>query len=183
VAVVDGAHYDELTADMARAVSDLCAMLDADPALWARARPGKWTGGQHAEHVAISLELFASLFDDSSRQLAAGTLPAVPGRGPLQSLFQLLVVRRGWMPRGGAAVPAALPGASPNREVVLRRLRSAPDRYRGLGAGLDAARDRLWIRNPFMTRLRWHYALPEAARIQTVHVRHHAAQIAELKHS
>ena len=44
----------------------------------------------------------------------------------------------------------------------------------------SAARDQLWIRNPFMTRMRWHYSLPEAVRIQAVHVRHHATQIDEL---
>ena len=60
-------------------------------------------------------------------------------------------------------------------------MREAVGRFRALGAGLDpAARDRLWIRNPNMPTMRWHYSLPESVRIQAVHVRHHGTQIAEL---
>ena len=85
------------------------------------------------------------------------------------------------MPRGGKAVPATVPSDAPAHADVARRMREAAGRYRALGARLDpGARDRLWIRNPNMLSMRWHYSLPEAARIHAVHVRHHAVQIAEL---
>ena len=181
MAAVDGTHFDELVADLARSVDELTARLERDPALWNRGRPGKWTAGQHAEHLAEALELMIALFEDSAIRAAGGELPPAPVRGPLQALFFALVVRPGWMPRGGAAIERTHPSDAPVRDEVLRRLRQAPEHFRRLGAGRDAAeRDRLWIRNPFMTRMHWHYSPPEAVRIQAVHVRHHAAQIDEL---
>ena len=79
---------------------------------------------------------------------------------------------------------ATFPSDAPQPADVARRLREAVGRFRALGAGLDPeSRDRLWIRNPNAPRMRWHYSLPEAVRIQAVHVRHHAAQIAELTQS
>lgn len=181
MAAVNGTHFDELVADLARAVDELTARLERDPALWNRGRPVKWTAGQHAEHLAEALELMIALFEDSAIRMAAGELSDAPVRGPLQALFFAVIVRPGWMPRGGAAIEKTLPSDAPVRDEVLRRLRQAPGRYQALGEGLEATeRDRLWIRNPFMTRMHWHYSLPEAVRIQAVHVRHHAAQIDEL---
>ena len=103
MAAVNGRHFDELVADLARAVDELTARLERDPALWNRGRPGKWTAGQHSEHVAESLELMIALFEDSAIRMAAGELSEAPVRGPLQALFLAVVVRRGWMPRGGSA--------------------------------------------------------------------------------
>ena len=181
MATVDGAHFDELVADLARSIEEPIATLERDPTLWNLGRPEKWTAGQHAEHVAMALELMLTLFDDSAHRMGGEQLPRAPGRGPLQSLFIAVVVRRGWMPRGGAAIAPTVPGGAPVRGEVVRRLRAGLGRFRALGLGLDAAaRDRLWIRNPFMARIRWHYSLPEAVRIQAVHARHHAGLIDEL---
>jgi hypothetical protein len=177
---IDGAHYNELIEDLVRAVGELTAILDR-PGAWERSKPGKWSGGQHAEHLALAMEVTLEAFADRLRERGDGTLPPVPGRGPLQSLFFRTIVRPGRIPRGGTAIEPTRPAALPERAVIEGRLRDDAERYRSMARGLDAAAlDRLWIRNPFMTMLRWHYTLPEMVRMHAVHVRHHAAQIHEL---
>ena len=178
---VDGAHFDELMTDLDRSVEQLIATVGRNPSVWGSGRPGKWTCGQHAEHVSKAMELMLPLFDENRRRLEAGSLGPMPRRGLLEQLFHAVVVRPGWMPRGGPAIPPTFPSDAPNPADVARRLREAVGRFRALGGGLEpAARDRLWIRNPNAPQFRWHYSLPEAARIHAVHVRHHGAQIAEL---
>src|SRR5437867_451792 len=66
---IDGAHYGELLDDLSRSVDELVAMVERNPELWTRARPGKWTGGQHAEHVAKALEVCLPPFADRLREL------------------------------------------------------------------------------------------------------------------
>jgi len=177
----DGAHYPELCDDLSLAVNEMIAIWERSPDVWMRSRPGKWTGAQHAEHVALAMELPLAMFADRLRELRDGTVPEPPGRGPLQSLFFALVVKPGRFPRGGTAIPPARPTAAPERGVTERRLRDDAERYRVIAQGLDAAAlDRLWIRNPFMTALRWHYRLPEMVRVHALHVRHHAALIREI---
>ncbi len=184
MASVNGVHFDELMTDLDRSVEQLIAIVGRDPAAWGRGRPGKWTAGQHAEHVAKAAELMLPLFEENRRRLAAGELPPMPRRGMLERLFHAVIVRPGWMPRGGPAVRPTFPSDAPNPGDIARRLREAVGRFRALGLGLDPeSRDRLWIRNPNAPTMRWHYSLPEAVRIQAVHVRHHAAQIAELTQS
>ena len=178
---IDGAHYDAIVTDLDHSVDAMIALLERDSALWTRRRPGKWTAGQHADHVAKALALMLPPIADSARRMAAGQLPKRPWRGPLQSLFFALVVTPGRIPRGGPAIPPTFPADAPVLAEVTRALREHAARYREAGAGLDsAARGRLWIPNPFMTWLRWQYSLPEAVHIQAVHVRHHATQIEEL---
>src|SRR5262249_37788081 len=48
----DGAHFDLMALELDRALAELLALLERDPALWTRAQRGKWSAGQHAEHVA-----------------------------------------------------------------------------------------------------------------------------------
>jgi hypothetical protein len=181
MAAIDGAHFDALVNDLDRSVEQLLATVGRDPSVWSRGRPGKWTAGQHAEHVTKALELHLSSFEENRRRMDVGDLGRQPRHGLLEELFHAVIVRPGWMPRGGPAVPPTFPSDLPNPADVSRRMREAVGRFRALGAGLDpAARDRLWIRNPNMPTMRWHYSLPESVRIQAVHVRHHGTQIAEL---
>ncbi len=178
---LDGEHWSELAGDLDRAATEITMLIAVNPPRWTRGRPGKWTVGQHAEHVAIAMELPLPRFEESLERLHAGTLPPVPWRGPLQALFVGHVVRRGRMPRGGPARKESFPGPAPDRDDVIARIAAAASRYRALGRGLDApSLDRLWVRNPFMKLMRWHYTLPEMTRMHAVHIRHHARQIAEL---
>lgn len=178
---IDGAHFDALADDLERAIARLVGLIERRPEAWTHARHGKWTAGQHAEHVANALDLMYAPFVENKRKLEAGELGPKPRRGVLEWIFVASFVRPGWLPRGGQAAPASFPSAAPAAAEVVRRLQANPARYRALGASLDpAARDRLWIRNPFMLWMRWHYRLPEAVRMQAVHVLHHAAQIEEL---
>jgi DinB family protein len=175
----DGAHFDSLIADLDAALRELFTWFERDPALWTRGRPGKWTAGQHADHVAISLTECTDAMERSARDLRAGTLSPPPRRWLLQHLWVGLVVGRGTMPRGIRTPKRFEATAQPDRVATLARLRREADRLRALGAGLSAAQlDRFWAPNPF--RPQWRYTLPEIVRVNAVHVRHHARQVAEL---
>lgn len=175
-----GEDFAALAADLDAAIVELIAAVGQDPMLWERGRPGKWTVGQHAAHVGITLRRAAEDFEEAERSLRAGTLAPVPQmRDLLQKLFVRLVAGRGFMPRGGKTVSWAVPPERPERRAALDTLRHEAGRLRALGGRLDpGGRDRLWIVNPFMAR--WHYRLPEMVRVQAVHARHHAKQIAEI---
>jgi DinB family protein len=174
-----GGNVESLESDMDAALGELMALFARDPSLWRRGRAGKWTAGQHAEHVARSLEVFADALEAAAAWLRAGQLPARPRRGALQSLFVRVVVVGGWMPRGGRAPDRVHPTAAPEADAVAQRITLAAARHRTLAAGLTAEQgDRLWIPNPFLPR--WHYTLPESLRVHAVHARHHARQVEEI---
>lgn len=175
---VSGANLDALFADLDAALDDLFALTANDPGRWAAARPGKWTAGQHAEHVVVVMEHSAQSFEKALAALRTGALPPVPPRGALGRLWVALLLL-GWMPRGGRAVAAAFPGGHPQRESVRARGATAVAKHRAIAAPLTPGeRERLWIPNMFMPR--WHYTLPEMVRVHAVHVRHHARQVAEI---
>jgi hypothetical protein len=175
----DGERFDALMAELDGAVGDLISFAGAEPARWTRGRPGKWTAGQHAAHVAITLAETADAFEERLPRVLDGSLAAVPRRGPLQWLWVGLLVGRGTMPRGGRTPRRFEPAPAPGREETEGRLRRGVERHRAAGHRLTAAqRDRLWIPNPFVTR--WHYMLPEMVRAQAVHARHHRKLIAEI---
>ena len=178
-AKVDREHFDERMAELDRAVSDLIAIAETEPTRWTRGRPGKWTAGQHAAHVAITLAATADAFEERLPRVLDGTIAGVPRRGPLQWLWVALVVGRGVMPRGGRTPPRFEPAADPGLAETLDRLRREVERHRAVGHLLTAAqRDRLWIPNPFVKR--WHYTLAEMLRAQEVHARHHLRLIGEI---
>jgi len=170
---VDGRHFDEQMAGLDRAVSDVIAAA-AEPGRWERARPGKWSAGQHAAHLVISQDATADAFERRLPQVLDGTIPPVPRRGPIQWLWVWWLVERGTMPRGIRTPRPFEPAAEPDLDRTLDRLRRGVERHRAVGHILTAAqRDRLWIRNPFLQR--WHYRLVEMVRVHAVHARHHQA--------
>ena len=175
-----GAGFDALADDLDASVAELIATVGQDPAWWERGRPGRWTVGQHAAHVGITLGRTADDFEGAERALRAGTLATVPAkRALLHRLFLALVAGRGYMPRGLKTADWAVSRGQPERRATLDVLRQGAERHHALGRRLDAGElDRLWIVNPFMAR--WHYRLPEMVRLHAVHVRHHAKQIAEI---
>ena len=176
----DGQHFDERMAELDRAVAEMIADAEARPAPWTRDRQGKWSGAQHAAHVAIAMEVTADAFEQRLPHVLDATIPAVPRRGPIQWLWVSTLVKRGFMPRGIRTPRRFEPVGEPNLEETLARLRHAVERYRAVGHLLTAAqRDRLWIRNPFLKR--WHYRLVEMVSVQAVHARHHLALIREIR--
>jgi hypothetical protein len=176
---IDGRNLEALAKDLEAAREELLPLTRGEPDVWTRSRRGKWTGGRHLEHVALLLERCTADFESALQQWRQGTLPARPGRGPLEAMFIAMVVERGMMPRGGA--PSwGMPSPTPEPAAVARRLRSGVERLLVVGRGLDPeSRDTLWIWNP-MISFRWHYRYPEMVRVQAVHFRHHAAQVREL---
>ena len=176
---VDGVHFDERMAELDRAVDDLIALAEAEPARWPRARPGKWSAGQHVEHLAITLTITAGEFEARVPVVLDGTIPSVPRRGMLERLWVALLVGRGFMPRGGRTPRPFEPPAGTDPEQTLDRVRRGVERHRAVGHILTAAqRDRLWIANTFMKR--WHYTLVEMVRAHAVHTRHHMALMREI---
>lgn len=168
-----GEGFAILVADFESAFDAALRAAGDDPSAWTRGRPGRWTAGQHLDHLAVSLAVTLAGFEQAVARMRDGTLPPVPMRGPLQALFVALVVKRGSLPRGGRT-PAELEAApSPDRAAVIERTRTLVRRYRALGETLTPAeRDRVWIPNPF--RSSWHYTYPESLRMHAVHARHHA---------
>lgn len=176
---LNGAIFPALSADLDAALGELSAGLVADRSLWDRARPGRWSVGQHVAHVGIVLGQTADAYEIAERALRDGTLRPPPRRGILQSLVVMLLAEQGYMPRGGRAPRAAFPAERSEIVPTLGGLRRDAERHRVVGERLDAAqRDRLWIANPI--RSVWHYRLPEMVRVHAVHARHHRKLIEEI---
>jgi hypothetical protein len=177
---LNGDKLPALCADLDAALGELTARVQRQPALWELGRPGKWTAGRQVAHVGIILSRMAEAFESAESELRSGTLPVVPRRGLLHSLFVSLVLQRGGMPRGGRANPASIPADRPERGPTLAALRRDADRLRTLGGRLSVPeRDRIWIWNRDFVRT-WHYHLAEAVRVNAVHARLHAGTIAEI---
>jgi hypothetical protein len=169
---LDGAHLPQLLDDLDRALRDLTAPFERDPELWSREARGKWTPGQHVEHVGHVLAIGADALERAAEELRSGDLKPQPWRDPLQALFVLAVTRR--FPSGGRAPSGSIPGAAPDRSRALERLEHVASRYHALAERLTIEqRDRLWIWNPYVPRLRWYYTFPELVRVQTTHAWHH----------
>jgi hypothetical protein len=178
---LDSAHYDEVLADFDAAIRAFLPRLADDLALWTRARPGHWSAGQHADHVAIVLAETTESLEYNLARLRDRTLPPRPWRDPLQALWVAVAVARGHLPRGGKTPKRLEATASPDRPAVLTRILDEAARLRAIGQGLDPTeRDRLWIPNPFVS-FGWHYTFTEMLRVQAVHTRHHRKQIEELR--
>ena len=157
--------------DMDSALLEMTAPFRRDAALWTRPA-GKWTAGQHAEHIAKTLALTAAELGESERRMRTRELPPVPWRGPLQALAVRLLTSEGF-PRGGKAPPSVAPGGAPDAAAVLGAIDEGGRRHRDLANRLSAEeRARLWFRNPFVP-LRWHYTLAEIVRVHATHTRHH----------
>lgn len=174
-----GEHYPALIADMEAGLHELAAPVERDPSIWNHGRAGRWTVGQHVEHLATAVRLSATVLERRLKNLRDGTLRPPGRRGPVQAMFVRFIVGGGWIPRGAKAPKPTLPSPHPDREAVLEQISRDLERHRVLGLGLSPSeRDRLWVPNPFMPQ--WHYRYPEMLRMHGVHARHHARQIEEI---
>lgn len=173
---MDGAHAEELLADLDAALGEL--ERAAEPR-WERGIPGKWTAGEHVAHIAATMTESALLFARASALHQAGFLPRRPQRGPMQWLWVHLVIAPGKLPRGGKTAARFVPTSHPERSEILPKLRLAARHHRNLTEAISAPeRNQLWIPNPFLPR--WHYTLPEILRMHAVHARHHAKLVDEI---
>ena len=176
---LEGQHLPELFADLDAALVELTVPIGRDGAKWSNGPPGKWTAGQHVDHIAVSLERTAESLEKADRRFRNGSLPPRPRRGLLQAMFVRFVIVRGRLPRGGKTTRAMQPTGSPDPAETLERIKASVALHRAIGEPLDPAqRDRLWVANPFLPR--WHYNLPELVRMHAVHARHHARLIQEI---
>lgn len=174
-----GELFEAIWDEMDQSMRGLGAAVSASPALWDRARPGRWTAGQHVAHVGVVLTQTANAFEAAERSLRDGSLPPPPRRGLLQKLLVKMLAEKGVMPRGAKTVPSAYPPEQPSQAATLDAMRRDAERHRVIGARLAAAeRDRLWIANPI--RSVWHYRLPEMMRVHALHARHHRKLVEEI---
>ena len=168
---LDGVNLPALVDELDIALQELVAPFEHN-ARWSQGPAGKWSPGQHAEHVAHVLAIGADALERATEDLLRDDLPPRPWRDPLQALFVLAVTRR--FPSGGRAPSGAVPSAAPDRERTIARLAQGLLRHRTLSERLTAEqRDRLWVWNPYAPRLRWHYTFAEEVRVQTTHAKHH----------
>lgn len=175
---ISGANFEALMRAMEAAVHEFTERACAEPLLWRCARPGKWSVGQHADHIAAGLTVTADSFEHSEKDLRAGVLLSPPRRWPIEALFIGIVVGMGRFPRGGKAPKSILPSSMPEPSEVVVRIARGVARHRALGERLAVdERDRLWIPSPFMRG--WHYGFPEILRLHDVHTRHHTKQVTE----
>jgi hypothetical protein len=174
-----GDHFESLMADMELAVGELRAPFERDPSLWTRGRAGRWTAGQHADHIANALALSATFLERNVRHLRDDKLRPPHGRWPVQAFFVRFMIGGGRLPRGAKSPKIIVASEHPEQAEVLARLARDVARHRAIGAGLSVEeRDRLWVVNPFRTN--WHYRFPEMLRMHAVHARHHARQIEQI---
>jgi hypothetical protein len=173
-----GARLPGLLDDLDAALRELTAPFAREAAGWDRGPEGKWSAGQHVEHVGRILAVGADALERAASDLRRGDLPHRPWRDPIQALFVRVVTRE--FPRGARAPKPTLPAPTPDRERTLALVAQGAVRHRALAESLtEAERDRLWIWNPYAPRLRWHYTLPEIVRVQATHARHHARSVVE----
>jgi hypothetical protein len=175
--IVDGAHFDELCADMDAALARVTAPLEPRPELWHVGPAGKWSVGQIVDHVATSAGRYADWFDEALVKLRGGLLPPPGRRWPHQALIAALIIHRGSFPSGGRSPQLFLPSDLPRRDEVMSRLERAARRHREIGSLLSAPdRDRLWVRSALFGPI----SLPQVVRLHAVHARHHAKQVARI---
>jgi hypothetical protein len=175
---LDGAHLLALLDDLDAALRELAAPFERDDARWAHAATGRWSAGQHVEHVGHVLAIGATALEAAADQLLRGDLGKRPWRDPIQALFVRTVTRK--FPSGARSPRAAVPQAAPERARTFALLAQGALRHRSLGERLAVdQRERLWIWNPYAPALRWHYTFAEEVRVQTTHARHHARKAIE----
>ena len=164
--------------DFGAANAEMKALALQAPAHWNRGLPGKWTIGQHVEHVGRMEALSAERLEESAAKLRAGTLEPRPRRGILQSLFIGLVTGKRF-PRGGKTVSGGAPAATVDRDAAFAKLDEGLARHRKVADSLTPEQqDQIWFWNPY-AKFRWHYRLAEILRVHANHTRHHTRQCAE----
>lgn len=172
-------HIPALLDDLGAANAELKALALQAPSHWNRGLPGKWTLGQHVQHVGLMLALTAARLEEALAQLREGRLPPVPRRGILQRVFIAIATGRRF-PRGGKAIEASTPVGAMDRDPAFARLDDGARRHRSVAGALTREeQERLWVANPF-THFRWHYTLPEILRVHANHTRLHVRHCAEI---
>lgn len=172
-------HIPALLDDFGAANAEMKALALQAPAHWNRGLPGKWTIGQHVEHVGRMEALSAERLEEAATKLRERTLEPRPRRGFLQSLFVGLVTGQRF-PRGGKTVERGAPSAATiERDQAFALLDQGLSRHRAVAESLTREQqEQIWFWNPY-AKFRWHYLLPEILRVHANHTRHHTRQCAE----
>ena len=138
---------------------------------WHSAPPGKWTVAQIVEHLAVSVDLVAQLFEER------GELPPRQRQSrPHETVLRHLVLISGRIPRGLKTVRAAVPSEDPEPEMAAAQFRMGVELMKHLADTWPAeVRESVFLRHPYLGELN----LPEWVRFHYVHSRHHMQEIRE----
>jgi len=125
------------------------------------------------------LALGAEALERGAERLRQGALGRRPWRDPIQAWWVRTVTGTRF-PRGGKSIRATIPTLRPEPGPTLKSLLQGAARHRTLaGQFTPDERSALWIWNPIVPWLRWHYTLSEMIRVQATHAWHHARLAAE----
>ncbi len=136
---------------------------------WHTAPRGAWTIAQIVEHLAISVDIVATIFaerverEDMRRRSK-----------PHQTVLRHLVLTAGRIPPGFKAVPGSEPSSRPDPELVSAEFRMGVELTRSFVEQWPSRRQvSVYVGHPLLGDLN----LPEWARFHYLHCRHHARQI------
>ncbi len=138
---------------------------------WHHAPAGRWTVAQIVEHLAVSVDLVAQLFEER------GELPLRRRHSrPHETVLRHLVLISGRIPRGLNAVAAAVPSDEPEPDMATAQFRMGVELMRHLAETWPSqVRESVFLRHPYLGDLN----LPEWVRFHYVHSRHHMQEIRE----
>ncbi|HEX9691784.1 MAG TPA: DinB family protein [Gemmatimonadales bacterium] len=135
---------------------------------WHGAPSGKWSVAQIVHHLAIGMDLVATMMGERKNK------PMSRRAKPYQAVLRHLVLSAGRIPGGFKAAEVTHPDDRPDPEMVAAQFRMGVERmkeyYKTWPPELQVA---VFVRHPLLGDLN----LPEWTRFHYVHCRHHAAQI------
>ncbi|NIM49242.1 MAG: DUF1569 domain-containing protein [Gemmatimonadales bacterium] len=136
---------------------------------WHRAPKGKWTVAQIVEHLSISVDLVAGLFEKRANKKGMRRRAT-----PVQGLLRHLILGLETIPPGLRAPEAARPSEKPDPELMLAQFRMGVERLKAFVEQWPEERQlQVFVRHPLLGDLN----LPEWVRFHYLHNRHHARQM------
>ncbi len=139
---------------------------------WHRAPREKWTVAQIVEHLAVSVDLVAQMFEER------GEVQRMRRRTkPHQTVLRHLVLGVGRMPGGIKTFQAAAPSDAPDPELSAAQFRMGVELLRHLAdAWPEEQQENVFVGHPLLGDLN----LPEWVRFHYLHCREHGRQIKDL---
>lgn len=136
---------------------------------WHRAPEGKWTIAQILEHMAVGVDVVATLLEKR------GDKKNMRRRSkPYQSVLRHLVLGVGRHPGGLKAPEVARPTEKPDPELIVAQFRMGVERLKEYHeTWTDDQKENVFVAHPLLGDLN----LAEWARFHYLHCRHHAEQI------
>lgn len=138
---------------------------------WHRAPDGKWTIAQILEHLAVSVDVVATMFLEIEDDV-----PMQRHSKPHQAVLRHLMLGAGQVPGGLKSPVSVVPSPRPDPELVRAEFRMGVEMLRELVEDWPEERQAgTFVAHPLLGDLN----LPEWVRFHYLHCRHHGGQIRE----